>query len=161
MSLARAAYSTAPIVLLDDPLSAVDSPTARLLLHNCILNLFKGRTVILVTHTVSLVLPKSDHVVAVKNGSILTQGSPSDVVKSGILSDILSSKSEDDLLDDMEPELKSIPQRENREGKAAGSVKWTTYQSYITATGGIMFLLGILSSYGIQVSADYLQNWWY
>jgi ABC-type bacteriocin/lantibiotic exporter with double-glycine peptidase domain len=71
ISLARAAYSPSSIVLLDDPLSAVDAPTARHLLLNCILGpLMNGRTVILVSHAVGLVLPRADYVVVVKNGSI-------------------------------------------------------------------------------------------
>ncbi|EEB98382.1 hypothetical protein MPER_02118, partial [Moniliophthora perniciosa FA553] len=51
VSLARAAYSSSDVVLLDDPLSAVDSYVGKAILRNCILNgPLAGRTRILVTH---------------------------------------------------------------------------------------------------------------
>jgi ABC-type multidrug transport system fused ATPase/permease subunit len=58
ISLARAIYSNVTILLLDDPLSAVDAPTAKFLMEEAICGrLVKGRTVILVTHAVSLCIP--------------------------------------------------------------------------------------------------------
>ncbi|ODO10326.1 hypothetical protein I350_02555 [Cryptococcus amylolentus CBS 6273] len=49
--IARAAYSQASVVLLDDPLSAVDAHVGNHLLHNCILNgPLSHRTRVLVTH---------------------------------------------------------------------------------------------------------------
>lgn len=49
MCLARGAYARCPLVLLDDPLSAVDAPCAEQLLHSCILGLLKDRAVVLAT----------------------------------------------------------------------------------------------------------------
>ncbi|KAJ3295827.1 hypothetical protein HDU76_006793, partial [Blyttiomyces sp. JEL0837] len=60
IALARAAYSTLPFVVLDDPLSAVDAPTARHLFDHCILGLLQNRTRILVTNAVGLAIPQSD-----------------------------------------------------------------------------------------------------
>ncbi|KAJ3273228.1 hypothetical protein HDV01_004730, partial [Terramyces sp. JEL0728] len=81
ISLARACYSPASIVLLDDPLSAVDAPTARFLLHKCILGVLKGRTVILVSHATHLVVPFADYIVSMKNGEIVNQGAPIQLVQ--------------------------------------------------------------------------------
>lgn len=50
MSLARACYSRSSLVLLDDPLAAVDVPTARFLMDHVLAGILKNRTVILVTH---------------------------------------------------------------------------------------------------------------
>ncbi|XP_024398184.1 uncharacterized protein [Physcomitrium patens] len=50
ISLARACYSTSPLLLLDDPLAAVDVPTAKHLMDHVLCGILKGRTVILVTH---------------------------------------------------------------------------------------------------------------
>ena len=53
ISMARAAYSSAPVVFLDDPLAAVDPAVAGVLFHACIRDLLvreQGRTVLLVTH---------------------------------------------------------------------------------------------------------------
>ena len=52
VALARAAYSMANVVLLDDPLSAVDAKVGRVLFEKCIGpdGVMKGRTRVLVTH---------------------------------------------------------------------------------------------------------------
>ncbi|KAJ3029936.1 UNVERIFIED_CONTAM: hypothetical protein HDU68_010622 [Siphonaria sp. JEL0065] len=77
VSLARALYSRASVILMDDPLSAVDAPTAKHLFEHAICGpLMKGRTRVLVTHATSLVL-KSKHakyLVAVSGGGVLVAG---------------------------------------------------------------------------------------
>lgn len=50
VSLARALYSEHPILLLDDPLSAVDAHVGSHLFHNAIRGTTRGKTVIFVTH---------------------------------------------------------------------------------------------------------------
>lgn len=58
VSLARAVYSRAGVLLMDDVLSAVDAHTAHHIYTNCLLGpLLKGRTVLLVSHHAQLVLP--------------------------------------------------------------------------------------------------------
>ncbi|KAJ3100106.1 hypothetical protein HDU97_002488 [Phlyctochytrium planicorne] len=80
VSLARAAYSSSNIILLDDPLSAVDAPTAKHLFHKTILGLMKGRTVILVTHATQLVLPAVDHAVVMAEGRVIANGSVTELI---------------------------------------------------------------------------------
>ena len=74
VSLARAAYSESDIVLLDDPLSAVDAYVGKAILENCPL---KGpladRTRILVTHALH-VLDKTDYIYVMDGGVIIEQG---------------------------------------------------------------------------------------
>ena len=50
VALARACYAGADVVLLDDPLSAVDAHVGRHLLDSCIGGLLRGATRVLVTH---------------------------------------------------------------------------------------------------------------
>jgi ABC-type Mn2+/Zn2+ transport system ATPase subunit len=50
VSLARAVYFDADVILLDDPLSAVDAHVGRFLFENCIMGTLKEKTRILVTH---------------------------------------------------------------------------------------------------------------
>jgi len=50
ISLARAIYNDSDIVLLDDPLSAVDPEVASSIFNECIRGVLKDRLVILVTH---------------------------------------------------------------------------------------------------------------
>ncbi|KAL8377907.1 hypothetical protein RB595_008543 [Gaeumannomyces hyphopodioides] len=86
ISLARAVYSNSKHLLLDDCLSAVDSHTAQWIFNNCIKGpLMRNRTCILVSHNIPLCVPHSDHVVAMTNGRITSQGPPQDMIASGAL----------------------------------------------------------------------------
>lgn len=85
ISLARALYSKCRHVLLDDCLSAVDSHTAKHIFENCVIgpSMF-GRTCILVTHNLALCVPQSNFVVVLSNGKVAAQGSPDEMVASGV-----------------------------------------------------------------------------
>lgn len=91
ISLARALYSKARHVLLDDVLSAVDSHTAKWIFDQALLGpLMYNRTCILVTHNVQLCLPHSEFAVLLDNGRVAVQGTPNDLIDSGRLSEDLS-----------------------------------------------------------------------
>lgn len=86
IALARAVYSNAYHLLLDDCLSAVDSHTATWIFQQCIrAPLVKGRTCILVTHNVALAAADADYLVTLDNGSVIAAGTPSDLADSGLL----------------------------------------------------------------------------
>ncbi|KAJ1765117.1 hypothetical protein LPJ74_006477, partial [Coemansia sp. RSA 1843] len=73
ISLARAVYSSRRILLIDDCLSAVDMPTARHILTECLLSktaLMLGRTQVLVTHHVSMCLPHAQFAMVMHDGQI-------------------------------------------------------------------------------------------
>ena len=75
VSLARALYSSCPLVLLDDPLSAVDAHVARHLVEHTLCGpLFRGRTLVLVTHQVALTAPVADFVVMLAGGRVTQCG---------------------------------------------------------------------------------------
>ena len=66
ISIARAAYSMdSDIVLLDDPLSAVDAHVSAHIFEHCINGLMRGRTRILVTHSMAYV-DEADQIFLVK-----------------------------------------------------------------------------------------------
>ncbi|MBE7181969.1 MAG: ATP-binding cassette domain-containing protein, partial [Terriglobus roseus] len=91
ISLARALYSRARHVLLDDVLSAVDSHTAKWIFDQALLGpLMYNRTCVLVTHNVALCLPNAGYAVVLDNGRIAAQGTPEQIVASGKLSEDLS-----------------------------------------------------------------------
>ncbi|KAK4543308.1 hypothetical protein LTR36_005667 [Oleoguttula mirabilis] len=69
VALARAVYSRAKILLLDDPISALDQQTAESIVQKCLAGpLLQGRTVVLVTHRTDLVLGLAGQVVKMDNG---------------------------------------------------------------------------------------------
>jgi len=91
ISLARALYSKARHVLLDDVLSAVDSHTAKWIFEKALMGpLMYNRTCILVTHNQSLCLPHSEYAVVLDNGRVVASGSANEVIASGKLSEDLS-----------------------------------------------------------------------
>lgn len=80
LALARALVQKPSILLLDEPLSALDSEM-RIKLQNYILKVHKkyNLTTFLVSHDISEVFKLSDHVIKLKNGSILQQGTPEEL----------------------------------------------------------------------------------
>ncbi|ODO06989.1 hypothetical protein I350_04354 [Cryptococcus amylolentus CBS 6273] len=93
IALARAIYSPAKTVILDDVLSAVDAQTARHLYEHVLQGpLTEGRTVIMVTHQVGLVAKAADLVIVLEEGAVIGQGSVDDLVAEGLL-DIDDEKS--------------------------------------------------------------------
>lgn len=73
ISLARAVYGNAEIILMDDPLSAVDPQVGRHLFDQCICGVLKDRTRLLVTSQLHL-LPYVDYIVQMEGGRIVQQG---------------------------------------------------------------------------------------
>ena len=72
--MARAAYSGADIVLMDDSLSAVDAYVGKSILENCLLTgPLADKTRVLVTHALH-VLDKTDYIYVMDNGVIVEQG---------------------------------------------------------------------------------------
>ncbi|TPX64351.1 hypothetical protein SpCBS45565_g05955 [Spizellomyces sp. 'palustris'] len=73
LNLARCIYLDSDIILLDDPLSAVDAHVGAHLFEKCILGALKGKTRVLVTHQLR-VLPRCDMVVVMNEGRVVEVG---------------------------------------------------------------------------------------
>ncbi|KAJ3417589.1 Canalicular multispecific organic anion transporter 2 [Chytridiales sp. JEL 0842] len=73
VSLARALYFSADIILLDDPLSAVDAHVSRFLFDNCIKGALSDKTRLLVTHQLHF-LPQVDRVILLDAGRVVEDG---------------------------------------------------------------------------------------
>jgi ABC-type multidrug transport system fused ATPase/permease subunit len=74
ISLARAAYSNADIIVMDDPLSALDPEVAGRIFDLCIVGVLKDKTRLLVTNQLQC-LPRCDTVVALgQGGHVVGQG---------------------------------------------------------------------------------------
>ncbi|KIY69721.1 multidrug resistance-associated ABC transporter [Cylindrobasidium torrendii FP15055 ss-10] len=97
ISLARAVYSRASILLLDDVLSAVDAHTAHHLYNHCLKGeLMQGRTVILVSHHVQLCAEGAQYIVALDNGRVKFEGTQAAFYASGVLRTLVQSGFIDD-----------------------------------------------------------------
>jgi ABC-type lipoprotein export system ATPase subunit len=83
VSLARAVYYDADIILMDDPLSAVDQHVGRHIFEECILKYLANKTVVIVMNQLQY-LQQMDHVIYLSNGSIKSQGTFSHLMESDI-----------------------------------------------------------------------------
>ncbi|KAL0959849.1 hypothetical protein HGRIS_011525 [Hohenbuehelia grisea] len=109
VSLARAVYSRASLLLLDDVLSAVDAHTANHLYHECLTgDLMKGRTVILVSHHVQLCAPGAGYIVALDNGRLKYEGDRKGFQNSGIMESLVQSTVDDDAAEKEEAAIEDI-----------------------------------------------------
>ena len=134
MTLARAIYSRAEIILLDDVLAALDVHTARWIVNKCFLgDLVKGRTLLLVTHNVALASPVASFVVSLgTNGRVANKGTPSQLLLTDkeMQEEIEESKEENKKEDEVIDE-DDVKKGDKKDGKlvlseeiAEGHVSW-------------------------------------
>jgi ATP-binding cassette, subfamily C (CFTR/MRP), member 4 len=89
--LARAIYSDADIILLDDPLSAVDPEVSSKIFHECIRGCLKDKLVVLVTHQIQY-LESCPKILLLKEGKVVVCGNYAEVNKTGFnIKEILDS----------------------------------------------------------------------
>ncbi|KAJ3008575.1 UNVERIFIED_CONTAM: hypothetical protein HDU68_003039, partial [Siphonaria sp. JEL0065] len=100
VGLARAVYANRDILLLDDPLAAVDSHVGKHLLERCILEYCKGKTVVLVTHQLH-VAHNADQIIMVQDGAIVEQGKYDELIsRGGLFAAMMHDQSETPSIDD-------------------------------------------------------------
>ena len=93
ISFARALYSRAGILVLDDIFSAVDAHVGRQLFEEALTGeLGRDRTRILVTHHVGLCLPKTRYAVLLGAGTIEHAGLVEDLQRTGTIAEILKQE---------------------------------------------------------------------
>ena len=83
ISLARCCYSDSDIVILDDPIAAVDSHVGHTLFHTCIKQFLGGKTRIMTTNA-SHVLSECDQIIVLDNHRIAFMGTYSELQAAGL-----------------------------------------------------------------------------
>lgn len=165
VALARAVYSRAKILLLDDPLSALDHQTAETVVQKCLNGpLADGRTVILVTHRTDLCRSIAQQVVEISGGGahVFNQ----DLKVFDDLSRVESSESADEMSQkrNEEREKAAVPEKfMEDEQRAHGDVKASVYWEYIKA-GKIRWwtlLVGAVALYRLVAVGEtwFLKQW--
>ena len=90
-SIARALMKNAPILILDDSLSAVDTDTEEHILHN-LRDDRKGKTTILIAHRISTV-QHADLIMVLENGEMKELGTHTELIqKNGIYKDMFEKQ---------------------------------------------------------------------
>lgn len=170
VTLARALYSRAEILILDDIFSAVDAHVGRHILEHAVMGeLARQRTRILATHHVGLVLPFAQYQVLLgESGQLLRAGSVrNDGVSKHFESIHIPKDSDDQTLDEIglgnpaaaevnNPAAKTFVKEEKRE---RGRIKWSTYNAYIQAAGGFSFWLWTLAFFVLLPLSIYARSW--
>lgn len=87
VSLARVLAQDTPIVLLDEPTTALDVAHQERIMRQAVL-LAKERTVVVVLHDLNAAAAHSDRIVLMHQGSVVAHGQPKDVFKAELLSDV-------------------------------------------------------------------------
>lgn len=173
LSLARAIYSSAKVVLLDDVLSAVDSHTAQHLVEHCLRGkLMRHRTCVLVTHAVDLCLPVAGFVVSLDQGVVVTAGAPEGAdlrakleagrpelhpaAESAVttIEELAGAEAEDAAAAAERRRRVEQLKLVKEETRAQGSVKREVYATYVKAFGGWGVLGGVLLVFGAAQLAD-------
>ena len=88
--LARALVYEPSILVLDEPFCNLDIKSNFILNQNLNKLINQSLNLIYVTHNVESILPKTNRVILIKEGKILNDGSPYDIINSKILSDLFN-----------------------------------------------------------------------
>ncbi|GJE87804.1 multidrug resistance-associated ABC transporter [Phanerochaete sordida] len=179
ITLARAVYSNAEILLLDDVLAALDVHTAHSIVEECFQgDLVRGRTVILVTHNVALAAPIADFVVSMgADGRIKSQGTMRNVLErdSELSAEVTGEKSQGKEADDAEGEAQNESGKQQLSGKlivaeevAEGHVAWSSLKLLLanTAKGPglaafwVTFLVAFLGSRCLSILNTWVLGLW-
>lgn len=181
MNIARAIYFNSDIVLMDDPLSAVDAHVGRHIFDNAICGLLKDKCRILATHQLH-VLSRCDRIIWLQEGRILTIDTFSNLMQNNEgFQDMMRSTAQEEQdekeskTDEDKPEdsKKAAQKRKaakkgaalmQQEERAINSVSWGVYGAYIRASGSILngpftvFLLIIAQ--GANITTSLWLSWW-
>ncbi|KAG0045770.1 hypothetical protein BGZ83_009002, partial [Gryganskiella cystojenkinii] len=175
VALARAVYSDAKVLLLDDCLSAVDTHTGKHLFRALTGPLVEGRTVLMVTHQVQLTMNAASLVVVLNQGEVLGQGPPGEVVHNEWVDHI-------SLVASIDGDSREVSTLHNEEGtdpkpkkdkkdkvgvkltedekKTGGAVAWKVYKTYLNASGGWPFWIGLVILFLTREVVYVAQNAW-
>ncbi|KAJ3554167.1 hypothetical protein NP233_g12480 [Leucocoprinus birnbaumii] len=156
ITLARAVYSQAQILLLDDILAALDVHTSAWIVEKCLRgDLVKGRTVILVTHNIALTSDLAAFIVSLgSNGTVLSQGTDMSIAiarNSKLILELRTNEEthaiEEQVVDGNKPE-DPAPNDGLSKGKLIvaeeiqqGHVTWKSMKLFLSALGGAHLIL--------------------
>ena len=174
VALARVVYSQADIVLLDDPLAAVDTKIGQELFHECIRRL--PQTVVLVTHHHAFI-PFGDNVIVLKDGLIISQGPPEKLGVNGtrLLSNDTLAVDDEELVHskNLRIETGSNPESKREENqstpaellddedRAMGSVNTSLYFWYGQYAGGKGLLVVVFAVLCLTLTAGVGSRYWF
>ncbi|KAF5317788.1 hypothetical protein D9619_012656 [Psilocybe cf. subviscida] len=169
ITLARAIYSQAQIILMDDILAALDVHTSTWIVNNCLLgDLVKDRTIILVTHNVALVAPIADFIVSIgSNGTVKSQTQDLSVALARDPKLAAEVKRDEEVLEAGHEEVAPPAAGQGKlilaEEVAQGHVSWKSIKLLIDGLGGthpIRFFVIVLTTLMLNEWSITFQVWY-
>ncbi|KAG4431817.1 hypothetical protein IFR05_012699 [Cadophora sp. M221] len=177
LNIARAIYFDADLILMDDPLSAVDAHVGRHIFDNAILGLLKDKARILATHQL-WVLNRCDRIIWMEDGRIQAVDTFDNLMRDHAGFQLLMETTaveekheEEDHAneDEIEGEKKAIKKKRKgatlmqAEERAVKSVPWSVYLDYIRAGTIIntpLVFIFLIASQGANISTSLWLSWW-
>ncbi|KAL8635142.1 MAG: hypothetical protein Q9228_007341 [Teloschistes exilis] len=190
VGFARALYSRAGILILDDILSSVDAAVAqRILDHALTGRLSRGRTIILATHHSGLCEPSAAYIVRLRNGRVEyagvnecldTQSKSTAGKDKTSIGTTPSGRSQYEKISDKREAKdqgghdQSNAQSQQHDGKngksstkfiedeerAKGSLQWDLYKRYLYSSGGLTICLLAIFGFLGAMSLELFRTWW-
>lgn len=175
LNIARAIYFDADIILMDDPLSAVDAHVGRHIFDNAILGLLKDKCRILATHQL-WVLNRCDRIIWMDQGRIQAIDTFENLMKEHVgFQQLMETTAVEEKEEGAE--IAQMPDANEAKGKkkkgkslmqseerAVASVPWSVYGDYVRASGSLfnaflIFLLLVVSQ-GANIMTSLWLSWW-
>src|SRR5271155_3647946 len=174
LALARAVYSPAQTILLDDVLSALDVHVGKFIFEKCITGeLLRGRTVLLVTHNVTMAKKAARKIVVMEQGRIVSCVHSAESLANLTIDTqalLQDPEDEEDKIDTGAIPTKvdsTTPDKPEKSGKlvleeerAVGRISRKTVFHYMSNFGNPFFLVGLWAAVALGQAGTILNNWW-
>ncbi|KAL1964629.1 hypothetical protein VTN77DRAFT_6803 [Rasamsonia byssochlamydoides] len=179
LNIARAIYFDADIVLMDDPLSAVDAHVGRHIMDNAICGLLKDKCRILATHQLH-VLSRCDRIILMEDGRINAVDTFDNLMRNNqVFQRLMSTTSQEkgkeenedpEKADEIEEDEAGKPSKKaksakqaalmQQEERAVDSVGWDVWKAYISASGSFFNLFIVLAAIILTNGANIVTSLW-
>ncbi len=181
LNIARAIYFNAEIILMDDPLSAVDAHVGRHIMDEAICGIMKDKCRILATHQLH-VLNRCDRIIWMSEGRIESIDSFDNLMSNNkgfqqlmattAQEEVIEEKNKTDDQAEVEDEKKKAKKRQKpaagalmqQEERAVKSISWGVYGAYIKASGsslmGPLILIVLVLANGANIATSLWLSYW-
>ena len=163
IGLARAVYSRARVLLLDDVFAAVDARTCQHIITRLLRSgsFLDGRTVVLVSHNVQQVCQAVDCVVYLDNGGVSFYGKPQDFLESDHFAGWQQDREEDTHEETPPPpHLATQGTKRTAEHREKGGISGRVWLAYIHACSGWSLSLLTMLLFALTNLWDLVTNMW-
>ncbi|RVX68489.1 hypothetical protein B0A52_07913 [Exophiala mesophila] len=177
LNIARAIYFDADIILLDDPLSAVDAHVGRHIMDKAICGLMKDKCRILATHQLHI-LDRCDRIIWMEDGHIQAIDTFNNLMSHSVeFQKLMATTAQEshhqpqaaEGEEDKKPSDKKLNKGKGaalmqQEERATDSVSWSVWGAYMKASGFFLFwpmiFLTLVLSQGSNIVTSLWLSWW-